>query len=147
VTTLLLILAAMTAAAGLPIQAGLNAQLRTHLPHPLTAALVSFLVGTAAIAVAMAVARVPASLGAALQTTSWWHWLGGTIGAVNVLAAILLAPRLGATTLIASIVAGQLVASVMLDHYGLAGFARQPLTPWRALGAGLVFAGVLLIRR
>jgi transporter family-2 protein len=146
-STLVLIGLAIAAAALLPIQAGLNAQLRQHVPHPLTAALISFLVGSASLAVALVAARAPLSMGGALATTAWWHWLGGLIGAVNVFAAVVLAPRLGAATLMASIVAGQLTASIVLDHYGLVGFARQPVTVTRILGAGCVFAGVLLIRR
>jgi transporter family-2 protein len=146
-TPLVLILAAMAAAALLPVQAGLNAQLRTHVPHPVTAALISFVVGTLGLAVALVGLRAPLTLGHAWSTTAWWHWLGGLIGAVNVLAAVLLAPRLGAATLIASIVAGQMLASLALDHFGLVGFTRQSVTPGRLAGAVLVLAGVFLIRR
>jgi transporter family-2 protein len=83
----------------------------------------------------------------AWTTTSWWQWSGGLLGAVYVVATIVLAPRLGAATLIAAVVAGQMIASVLLDQYGLVGFPVHPLSALRLLGAGLVIGGVVLIQR
>ena len=131
----------------LPVQAGVNAQLRTVLGAPLAAALVSFLVGTAALAVGAVAARVTLPPGAAVAGSQWWHWVGGLIGAVYVAGAIVLAPRLGAATLIAAVVAGQMLTSLVLDHFGWVGFPMQPITPVRLLGAGLIIAGVMLVQR
>ena len=64
-----------------------------------------------------------------------------------IAAAVVLAPRLGAATLIASIVAGQMIGSLVLDTRGWAGFSQQPLTLTRLCGGLLVIAGVLLINR
>jgi len=64
-----------------------------------------------------------------------------------VLAAIVLAPRLGAATLIAAVVAGQMITSLVLDQYGLVGFPVHSMTLVRLLGAALVIAGVILIQR
>jgi transporter family-2 protein len=76
-----------------------------------------------------------------------WHWLGGLLGAVYITGAVVLAPRLGAATLIAAVVAGQMLSSVVLDHFGWVGFERHPATPLRLLGAALVIAGVRLIQK
>ena len=59
---------------------------------------------------------------------------------------ILLAPRLGAAPLIAAVVAGQMLASVALDHYALAGFPPHPVTLQRVAGVILVIGGVALVR-
>lgn len=40
-----------------------------------------------------------------------------------------------------------MVASLLLDHFGWAGYPQQSLTPMRAAGALLVIGGVLLIQR
>ena len=64
-----------------------------------------------------------------------------------MVATIVLAPRLGAATLVAAVVAGQMLASVLLDQYGLVGFPVHPLSALRLLGAGLVIGGVMLIQR
>jgi transporter family-2 protein len=141
------LLLALAAGALLPVQAGLNAQLRSSLGSPMAAALVSFLVGTAGLATIAILMRTPLPLGRAWAATGLWQWSGGLIGAAYVLAAIVLAPRLGAATLIAAVVAGQMLSSLVLDQYGLAGFPVHSLTLVRLVGAALVIAGVILIQR
>jgi transporter family-2 protein len=142
-----LLLLALAAGALLPVQAGINAQLRSVLGSPLAAALVSFLVGTAGLTLVALVLRVPVPLRAAWAASTWWEWIGGLVGAVYVLTTIILAPKLGAATLIAAVVAGQMIASLVLDQYGLVGFAPHPVSAVRLLGAGLVIAGVVLVQR
>jgi len=130
----------------LPVQAGVNAQLRTGLGDPLLAALASFAIGTVALLLVALAAR--SRLAATpLSDIPWWQWTGGLLGAMYIAAAVVLAPRLGAATLIAAIVAGQMITSLVLDARGWVGFAQQPLTPARVCGGLLVIAGVLLINR
>jgi len=143
---LALLLLAVIAGALLPVQAGVNAQLRATLDHPLAATLVSFLVGTVALGLVVLGGRIPLQLGSGLGRAPWWHWTGGLLGAVYVALIIVLAPRLGAATLIAAVVAGQMVASLALDHWALVGFPLHPLSLQRALGALLVIGGVALVR-
>jgi len=76
----------------------------------------------------------------------WWVWVGGLLGAFYVLGSVVTAPRLGAATLVALILAGQAAASLTVDHYGLVGFQENPVTPGRLLGIALVAAGVVLVR-
>lgn len=130
----------------LPVQAGVNAQLRTGLGHPLLAALASFVVGTVALFLVSVAARARLSA-TPIAAIPWWHWTGGLLGAIYIAAAVVLAPRLGAATLIAAIVAGQMITSLLLDTRGWAGFPQQPLTPARLFGGVLVIAGVVLINR
>jgi transporter family-2 protein len=73
--------------------------------------------------------------------------MGGLLGRVYIVAAIVLAPRLGAATLVAALVAGQMVASLPIDHFGWVGFAVHPVSPLRILGAVLVGGGVVLVQR
>ena len=131
----------------LPVQAGVNAQLRGVLGHPLAATLVSFLVGSVALALGALAGRVPLAVGPTFATSQWWHWVGGLIGAVYVAGAIVLAPRLGAATLTAAVVTGQMLASLVLDHFGWVGFPVHEITPQRLLGAGLIIGGVMLVQR
>ena len=142
-----LLLAAILVGIALPVQAGVNAQLRVGVGHPLFAALVSFAVGTLALLGLNLALRVPLPAGEAVTRLPWWHWIGGLLGACYIYLAILLAPRVGAATLVASIVAGQMATSLLLDHFGWVGYPQQPLTPTRAVGALLVIGGVLLIQR
>ena len=144
---IVLVLLAFLLGVLLPVQAGINAQLRLTLGEPLSAALASFLVGTAGLAIGAVLARAPLPLGTAWAQSPWWHWVGGLIGAVYVAGAIVLAPRLGAATLIAAVVAGQMITSLVLDQFGWVGFPVHEVTPVRLLGAVLIIGGVVLVQR
>jgi transporter family-2 protein len=144
---LLFLIFALLAGVVLPVQAGVNAQLRATLGNPLAAALVSFVVGTVGLLGLVAVVRVPLPVVTAWGRSPGWHWIGGLLGAGYVAIATVLAPRLGAATLVAAVVAGQMLTSVVLDQYGLVGYAPHPLTAARALGVVLVIGGVILIQR
>jgi bacterial/archaeal transporter family-2 protein len=134
------------AGAMLPFQFGINAQLAHWLDSPLRATLVSFAVGTLALlAVALVFVRgLPA--GDRVADAPWWAWAGGFLGAFYVLGSVVTAPKLGAATLVAVILAGQAVASLLVDHFGWVGFDENPITPGRLAGMGLVAAGVALVR-
>jgi transporter family-2 protein len=131
----------------LPVQTGVNAQLRTFLGTPMATALVSFVVGTVGLLVAVLWLRTPVPLAEAWSHSAWWQWTGGLLGAIYIAAVVVLAPRLGAGTLIAAVVGGQMVASLVLDHFGLVGFPEHPISGLRLLGAALVMLGVALIQR
>jgi transporter family-2 protein len=141
------LLLALVAGALLPVQTGVNLQLRGALGQPLAAALVSFIVGTIGLGLLVGALRVQVPAAAAWERGVWWHWVGGLLGAVYIVAAIVLAPRLGAATLVAALVAGQMVASLLIDHYGWVGFAVHSMSPLRVLGAALVVGGVMLVQR
>jgi bacterial/archaeal transporter family-2 protein len=73
-------------------------------------------------------------------------WLGGIIGVVYVIATMMLAPRLGAASFIAAIVAGQMIMALLIDHYGLIGFPRHTIDISRLLGAVFVIGGVVAMQ-
>jgi transporter family-2 protein len=77
----------------------------------------------------------------------WWSWTGGLFGAVYGVAAVLLASQMGAATLTALVVTGQLICSVVLDHYGWVGFEVHPASVWRIVGCGLMALGMFLIAK
>ncbi len=57
------------------------------------------------------------------------------------------APRLGIASMLTLAIAGQMIAALIVDHYGALGLDRSPVTPGRIAGALLVIGGVLLVRR
>lgn len=129
----------------LPLQALINASLGRQTFGPVFAAMMSFLVGTLVL-VGWWLASRPSFDPQALAKVPWWAWIGGVIGAVYVAAATLLIPRMGAAPLICLVVFGQLVGSLLLDHYGVL-HPRQPIDATRVLGALLVIGGALLVVR
>jgi transporter family-2 protein len=140
------LLLAFIAGSMIPFQAGINAQLASWLGSPIWSALVSFLVGTAVLVLVSVFIRKPLPSLAKLGHAPWWVWIGGLIGAFYVAGSIVSAPKLGAVMLIAAVVAGQSVASLLLDQYGWVGFKEHHVTPGRILGMLLVASGVALVR-
>lgn len=75
-----------------------------------------------------------------------WMWTGGALGVCFIALALMLLPKLGASGFIALALSGQVVASRVLDHFGLFGLSERPLNLPRLLGAGLLIGGVVLIQ-
>ncbi len=130
----------------LPLQAGINSQLRLYVGHPLWASLVSFTGGTLALVCLLALNRISLPPVGWFERVPWWQLTGGLLGALFVTAALMLAPRLGAATLVASVVAGQMVGSMVIDHYGIVGYPQHDLSVELIMGMLLVIIGVALIQ-
>jgi bacterial/archaeal transporter family-2 protein len=140
------LLLAFAAGTVLPFQAGMNAQLADWVNSPFRAAFVSFLVGTLILLVVAALVFKPFPSGTKLGDAPWWVWAGGALGAFYVAGSIVSAPKLGAATLIALVVAGQALASLAVDHFGWVGFDENPISLGRIGGMLLIAAGVVLVR-
>lgn len=138
---------ALVIGAGLSVQVGLNSQVRHYLGDPALAALGNFLVGTVAIVVYLLLMRASWPSTGTLRAVPPVNWLGGLFGAAYVAASALLAPRLGSAPLLALLIGGQLLMSLVLDHFGWIGFAAHGMNLWRVVGAVLLVAGVVLIVR
>jgi transporter family-2 protein len=142
---LLYIILAISGGFCLPTQAGINAQLSTVTHSSVMAAAISFAVGTIGLVAYVLVFRISWPSASSIIRIPWWMWTGGFIGAYFVASTIILAPRLGAASMVALIVGGQMFASLVFDQYGLIGYQVHPLNLWRISGAGLIVAGVALI--
>jgi len=140
--------AALTVLAGalIPLQAGINASLRSHLGHPILAALTNFAVGGAMLVLFALATRVSLPTLGQLQSAPWWCWLGGTMGAALVVTGVLFSLKLGAATFVACIILGQLTSSVILDHIGAAGYIEHAVNPMRLLGLLLLALGAYFVR-
>jgi transporter family-2 protein len=144
-----LILTALAFVAGcaLPLQAAINSALARGIGSPLTATAVSFTVGTVILVSAVLVTRQPLPTAALIGSMPAYAFLaGGTLGAFFLFSAIFLTPRLGVAVVMSTVIAGQLVAAVLLDKYGVLGVAVREATAGRLLGVVLMIAGVVMIR-
>jgi transporter family-2 protein len=144
---LVLALLGLAAGAAIPVQAGMNSAVGRALGRPEWAALVNFVVGSLALGSLILVQRTAIPPAAAWASAPRWAWGGGFLGAFFVAVTVVLTPRLGVLATLTLMLAGQLVASSLLDHHGLLGLAARAFSPTRALGVALVLAGVLLVRR
>lgn len=131
----------------LAVQVGLNAIMRSHSGSALSAALINFVIGSIGLALVLLATRTPLPTGAQLAGAPWWAWLAGLGGAAYVASSAVVGPLIGGAAFIAFVVAGQMLASMLLDHYGWLGFPERPADIGRIVGALLVVAGVVLLAR
>ena len=141
-----LVIVALLVGTGYPLQAGINATIAQFHGHPLLAALTNTTVASLVLLVAVVLFRVPLPSMTSLGAAPWWAWTGGFLGGFFVLSALVIAPKLGAATFVATTIVGTMAASLVIDHFGLIAYRVQPVTLQRLLGAGLVIAGMLMIQ-
>jgi transporter family-2 protein len=142
----LLVLFVVATGAGLSLQPLLNAKVGGALGHPVYGTLFSVCVSAVTMLTIALAMRLP---GPDLRSAFGLPPLtltGGIIGAFVVLSALMAAPRLGAATTVALFIAGQLMGSLLIDHYGLLGVPEQPLDLVRIAGVACLATGVVLIR-
>ena len=136
---------AVAAGAALPLQGAVNAQLRQDLDAPVAAGAWSFVVAAVAMTAALALARPRQARVDRLSRVPWWGWLGGLCGATYVTSVFLLIPEIGVAPTIGLTVAGQQLASVLVDRYGLLRLPRRPIGRARLAGIAALLAGVALL--
>ena len=131
----------------LPVQVGINVELARRVASPVTAGLISFTVGTAVLIFCVWAMRISLPSWNMVTAFPIWLWLGGLIGALAVFGGIVAGPRIGLLALVALVLAGQLIASLLLDHYGWLGFPVRELSWGRVTGSALLLASVVLIHK
>jgi transporter family-2 protein len=140
----------LIAGAVLPIQGAINAQLRADLDAPAAVGALSFVVATLAmatlLAALLAATAIPRPRPSGLVSLPWWGWLGGLCGATYVVSVFALIPEIGVAPTVALTVAGQQLASVLVDRYGLLRLPRREISRRRLLGVATLLAGVALIQ-
>jgi transporter family-2 protein len=137
----------LTAAAGglIALQAPINAGLG-RATGSLPAALVSFLIGTVALAAIVVLSGKAGGLSSTLDV-SWYYLLGGLLGAIYVANALIAVTAIGAGGVAAATITGQLTFSVAIDRFGLFGLDQVALSPERVAGVLLLLVGTVLVVR
>jgi len=131
----------------IPYQAIINAKLSKEILNPYAAALISFTGGFLFfLVINLFRANTMASLKNSLSLPPYLL-LGGIIGSIFIISAIFLVPKLGSTAWVALLVSGQMIMSLVLDHYGILGLQHKALNFFRVSGAVLLIGGALLISR
>ncbi|MCR0983914.1 DMT family transporter [Roseomonas populi] len=131
------------------LQSGSNATLNGKLEAgPVVPALVVYLVGILGVLAASPFIGKPAEgLLRNAGTVPWWGWIGGLLGAFYVVVTLTQAKAMGAGPFTAVTLTAAVVASLVLDHFGLLGFDVHPISALRLLGGALMVAGVVLVAR
>lgn len=139
---------AVAAIAGIliPLQALVNARLGGYIGGPIWASLVSFGVGFLALAAYLAVMRPQTPALSGFSSVPAWAFVGGALGAFFVATSTLVVPKLGAAAMVSVIIAGQLIGSLILDHFGVLQ-SPQPISWIKLVGVALLLGGAYLILR
>ncbi|AZA08653.1 DMT family transporter [Corynebacterium pseudopelargi] len=124
----------------LATQSAINGQLGRGLGSALSAALVSFVVGTATLVLVNCWPRWRPNLWITRLKGPWWMWIGGICGASFVSANALLAPQIGTGLTVMAALGGMMAASVVVDWV-----RGARVTGVQVLGLLLLAAGVSLL--
>lgn len=140
------LLIALLAGALLPIQAGLNAKLGKSIASPVHASMLSFITGALAVALFILLTKQPVSL-AGVKSAPGYVWIAGALGAFYVTAVILAFPRIGPALTFGLVVLGQMVISMLLDHFNILVHQQHSINIYRIMGILLIVSGVIIIRK
>jgi transporter family-2 protein len=143
---LLFIVMALALGAVLPIQAAINARLAKTAGSPVMSAFVSFAVGTIALMVILVITG-QFKFGFISSQSPWWIWTGGLLGTFFVAGIVVLLPKLGVVLSFSLVLAGQMFVAILFDQFGWLGVAVKEISAGKIVGAILLIAGVVLIRR
>ena len=138
---------AIAAGMAMPTQAVVNSKLAASIDSPVLAAFISFAVGTLALFVYILLAGVPLNNLSSAKDAPAIAWIGGFLGAFFVSIMALIVPRIGVALAFSLAIAGQMIVTLVIDHFALLGVAEKPINWMRVLGALLITVGVVLIRR
>lgn len=130
----------------IPLQALINARIASYLTGSMSAAFTNFAVGLIALTLYFVVTRSPVPSLSQIASAPLWAWAGGLFGAFFIFATVQVVPRLGTGATFAIVIAMQLVASLIFDHFGVL-HPAQPISAVRVIGALFLLAGVYLIMR
>ena len=133
--------------AALSTQIGLNSSVAKATASPIWASGISFLVGTVAMFIVFIASRQSWPSLQSVSSVPNYAWVAGFLGAFYVTISIMAAPKIGAALLISLVVAGQMTAAILLDHYGALGFPQHSINWGRIAGAFMLVGGVILIRK
>jgi bacterial/archaeal transporter family-2 protein len=137
---------AIAAGISLVVQQALNANLRTALSSAAWSGFMSYFLGVVCMAAFALLLQDPIPSVATASRIPWYAWSGGLFGAIFIGLAIVLIPQLGAATFFALLIAGQMLGSIVFDHFGVLGVPVHPVSVLRVAGAALLVSGVVLIR-
>ena len=76
----------------------------------------------------------------------WQHYLGGVFGFYIIVTLAFAFPRIGGALAVALVVLGQGIMALVIDHFGLMGMPKDPVTLTRVVGLLLIGGGIVLLR-
>lgn len=132
-----------------PIQTAVNSALRHEVDSFFFASLVSFIVGTVALLLLSVIIAKHirfVTYDKTLGKIKPWHFIGGILGALYVTTNIVLMPYLGATLTLMTVIFGQMLMGLLIDHFGLLGIHKHAMDSRRIIGVIMILFGIVLLQ-
>ncbi|MGE8498900.1 MAG: DMT family transporter [Pseudomonas sp.] len=138
-------LLAIGAGLGITLQTTLNGQLAKGIGgDSVAAALFSFTAGALCLGIFSVMRGGIVTSMAAIPDQPCWSLLGGLLGAGALLSYVVLAPKIGLSALLGLAIAGQIISSLVIDHFGLLGAIERPVSSIKLIGALVMLAGLVI---
>lgn len=138
---------ALTTGLGIPVMATLNAGLAARIGSTTAASLVLFLVGAAVAASVLILTHSTGGTETLRLPPLSVVYLGGVLVAFYVLSITWLVPRFGVGNAVFFVLLGQIIATALIDQFGLLSAPYRPVDGRRLLGIGFMLVGVFLSSR
>lgn len=132
-----------------PIQTAINSHLGQTLHSPFFASLVSFTVGASALIILTLVLHRHVKIHPTSEQhgpLKWWHFVGGALGVIFVTTNIILTPVIGVTFTLITVMVGQIIMGLLIDHFGLFGVPHRHITKQRLLDFVLIIIAIIIIQ-
>jgi transporter family-2 protein len=141
----LLLMPAFAGGIALSVQAAINGAMGRQIGDGVTAGAISFAVGFLTLAAVMMVRGGPPGM-QVLKAVPWWMWTAGCLGGFYVWSALWSVQRIGAVSLVAALVCGQLLAAMAIDATGAFGLPSIAIS-WQRIAAVLLVGSGLVLSR
>jgi len=123
----------------------MNAQLKNSLQNPWLASSVSFSLILIVFLLLFAVFHKPLPSMTSLSTLPWWAPLGGLAGSMAFFLALLFVTKIGSGPFNGTVITANIIASLLIDHYGLFNMPIHSINMMRLIGGALMIGGIILI--
>lgn len=134
------------AGAFLPMQGSMNSKLAKAGENPVYASMISFTIGVLALVVYILLTSQNVSW-KGLKDAPSYSWLGGVLGAFYVTVIVFAFPKIGPGLTFGLVVAGQLITSIVMEHFQIMGTPHQPISLGRIVGVLLIIIGVVAVKK
>ncbi|WP_338876393.1 DMT family transporter [Spirosoma sp. SC4-14] len=144
---LLFLVLALLAGGMIPFQSAMNSQLGRSLQSPYFSALTVFVVAAIGLTIYNLASQQTVPALTQFSDAPKWSYLGGVLGGSYILLIVICAPKLGIGNVTIMVLLGQILAAMLIDHFGLLNATLHPINWQRLIGVGLLIAGVYIVRK
>ncbi|NUS42868.1 MAG: DMT family transporter [Mycobacteriaceae bacterium] len=128
------------------VEAGCQNTLMNHIKNAWLCAVISYAVAlTGFLIMLVLTSKTPWPTLDDVRNMPWWAPFGGLMGGAAVIGMIAVARFVGVAVFSALVIVGEMVVALVMDNFGLMGFAARAATPPRLLACALITGAIYLM--